>query len=181
MTDEPIGDDTAENQAREAEARRRTPRLELAPRLKPGCASWRKSCDGSGAEKRADREDVRTIAPVLSGFLLTSDFHSQPACCVQPPGPSAQGRSHWWTSCAMDLGVGQVGLVADGWHDDRFGFGQRGFEHLEIAMGDDPVFVALEQEDLRGDRRQDGRRSRPVRRSTRWARDRIGVNPFCSM
>ena len=81
----------------------------------------------------------------------------------------------------QDLRVGHVGLVADGRHDDGFGLRQRGLEELEIAARDDPVLVALEQEDLRRDARAGSAAGPgPVSRSTRWANDRIGVRPFCS-
>ena len=76
--------------------------------------------------------------------------------------------------------MGEVGLVADGRHDDDLGLWKRRLEALEIAMRDDPVLVPLKQEDFRGDSRAMGRRSSRVNRSMRWAIARIGVSPFCS-
>ncbi len=106
VTNEEIGDYTEVSRSRAAESRRADDEARRAddearraddearratPKPSPGrpearARRWRMSCVGSAAEKPVEQQ-ICAIDRLLGN-------HSQPACSVQPPGPSAQGSSH---------------------------------------------------------------------------------------
>ena len=53
------------------------------------------------AEARTRELEAELAAAAAAAMGADPAIQPAPPCAVHPPGPSAHGKSHWWTSCAI--------------------------------------------------------------------------------